>query len=362
MRLLSLSTLAKAAKRCACNPSASNEAFLNALIEPYVEAGRVLARGGREFRLDKHRTSKILNGEADVPVALRNVRLQHGLERRVAAECEVLWDETLNPLYFRELAEEILGLADEAERKQLLLKEELESSLEDPCLFIARALIGVMGLGNKSQNKGLVWKKGTGSLGWAVCDLFRFGFGPRRKIKNLVVIPVDCSFETHVTRAYEGLDVKRVSANTVHGKWLTRMSQSGISEAELKERLSYELEGVEKEADGSYPIGTVAAVETDKCVFLLLAISKFDCNGNAHSTPQDISNAIDSLFRHYDRLGQAADLYMPLLGTGLSRTGMSSAESFRMIEDAVIGGSSFIGGKVTIALLPEAAHELGLTR
>ena len=358
--MLSLSTLAKAAKRCAFNPSESNNDFLNHLLEPYVQAGKVTARGGADFRLDKHRTSKILSGQADVPVALRKVRLQHGLEKRVAAECDILWDETLNPLYFENLKEDVLSLVDESDSLQRALKEKLVLNSNDRSLFMACALVGVIGLSNKPEVEGLLWKKGTGSFGWTAGDLFHFGFGAPKKKKSLVVIPVDCSFETHVTRAYEGVRAKRVSENTVHGKWLIRMAQTGMLEAELKERLSCELENQPVDERGCYPIGTIATIETNRSVFLLLSISRFDANGNAQSSPREIADALDALLRYYDRCGQGSDLYLPLLGTGLSRSGLNSREAFSLIVDAVTEGASFIGGKVMVVLLPDVAKDLSL--
>ena len=360
--MFNLATFTKTAKRYAFNPTESNEAFLNKLLEPYVVAGRVTARGGAEFHLDKYRTSKLLSGNADVPNALRAVELQHGLEQRVSKECMVLWDETLNSLYFEELARDVLGLIDSNNRKEAPLKDRLESALDDPCLFLARALIGVVGLENKSQSKGIIWKRGTGSLEWTACDLFRFAFASRRKRKNLVAIPVDCSFKTHVARSYEAADADGVSENTVHGKWLIRMAQSGILESDLKNHLADALKSTEKTEDGAYPIGSIAVLETYKCVFLLLAISHFDGNGNAQSTQQDIASAIESLLRHYDTHGQGADLYLPLLGTGLSRAGLSNAESYKLLVDAATSGASHISGKVTIVVLPEVADELGLAR
>lgn len=360
--MISLSTLTKAAKRYAFNPSISNEEFLNAFLEPYVVAGRVAARGGASFYLDKHRTSKILCGEADIPVALRKVSLQHGLEGRVAAECAMLWDETINPLYFEEIKKDIFSLVDNGDPLQKALGEKLEARSNDPNRYLACALIGVIGLKNRPETEGIIWKKGSGSFGWLVGDLFRFGFGTRKKKKSLVVIPVDCRFDTHVTRGYEGLDVKHVSEHTVHGKWLSRMAQSGVLEPEIKERLSYELKGIPQDREGCYPIGTIATVETNKSVFLLLAVSRFDDKGNAQSTPGGISKAIDSLLTHYDQKGQGADMYLPLIGTGLSRSGLGLQESFEMIEDAVTKKASFIGGKIKVVLLADAAEELGLIR
>ena len=139
-------------------------------------------------------------------------------ERGVSEGCAILWDETLNPMYFGEFKKDIASLIDGEDPLQKALGEKLCVKEEDPDAYLACLLIGVIGLKNRPETQGVIWRKGTGSFSWLVRDLFRFGFNSRKKAKNLVVVPVDCSFETHVTRDYEGLEVKRVSENTVHGK------------------------------------------------------------------------------------------------------------------------------------------------
>lgn len=177
-----------------------------------------------------------------------------------------------------------------------------------------------------------------------------------------MVIPVDYTFNMRVTRNYEGLNVKHVSENSIHGKWLLRMAQAGYLEDKLNERIGNELKSVKADRDGSYPIGTIATIETPKCAFLLLSVSKFDSKGNAQSSPDDITHALEELLRHYDEQGQAADLYLPLIGTGLSRARFSARESFELIKKTITEGASFIGGKITLVLLPEDAKNIGLLR
>lgn len=360
-----LATLAKTAKKYAVNPSISDVAFLNALLEPYVIAGNVRARGGADFRLDKHRTSKILNCEADVPTALRKVELQHGLERRVAAECGMLFDETINPELTESLENDIFTLLDASDEKQACLKRRLAEKAGSENDFMACALVGVMAFSNKMTAETVMWRSGTGSLCWCVGDLFRFGFGNRKRAKNLVVVPVDCKFNTHVTRTYEGSGIKGVSEHTVHGQWLTRMAQSGVPEGEIARRIDCALADSHPGTDRNrteLPIGTVVAIETANAAYLLLAVSVFDEKGNAKSTRANIADAIDALLRYYDENGQGANMYVPLIGSGLSRSGLQTSESFDLISQIVTEGSAFVGGKVTLVVQHEAAIEIGLIR
>ena len=361
---LTLATLTKTAKRYALNPSISDEMFLNALLEPYVIAGRVVGRGGRDFHLDKHRTSKILCGEAGVPAALRNVGLQHGLESRVAQECPVLFDETLNPALTSYMEEDVLALLDvEQDCRSKEMRVRLAARQGEPSEFMACALVGVMGFENKSTEEGIIWKKGSASLSWRVADLFRFGFGNRKKKRNLVVVPVDCGFKTHVTQSYETTGPAGVSEESVHGQWLSRMALSGVGEKELAQRLKAELNGAAFETDvvsPAFPIGTVAAIETQRAVYLLLAVSEFDEKGVARSAPEYVESAIRGLLTYYTEKGQGADLYLPLIGTGLSKTGLTNGEAYSIVCRMVIGEGLLACGKMTIVLRQDAARDIGL--
>lgn len=358
--MLTLSSFVSIAKRYAACSSTSNETLINRLLSPYVETTNITARGGNFFYLDKYRTSKIMQGQADVPRALQEARFQHDLERRLSESCASLWGEVLDPSSFNAFAHDILGSIDESNQKEEALKRGLLKRLDKRDEFLACLIIGVLGLKNKSDKEGLLWKSGTGSLSWYAGNLFKFGFGQKKKLKNLVVIPVDCNFTLDITHYYEAGNCRAVSEHTLHGSWIRRMAQSGVIVPTLKMRVERGLRRYTALEDSSYPIGTIVAISNSKCTFLLLAVSKFDSNGNAQSSPQDIQQAISSLLRYYDKKGQGADLYIPLIGTGLSRARISHQESFSFLEQEITEGSNFIGGKVTIVVLPEVAEELGL--
>ena len=49
----------------------------------------------------------------------------------------------------------------------------------------------------------IIWKKGKNYVKVITGDLFKYGFGNRKKTKNIVVIPFNTAFDTHVTRKLE---------------------------------------------------------------------------------------------------------------------------------------------------------------
>lgn len=253
-------------------------------------------------------------------------------------------------------------------RSQKAIKERLSASAGDPEKFIAIALIASVKASNVATTKRKLRTCGVGSVWVEVGDLFAKAFGKRRKDegKSIVVIPVDTGFRTHVTRGYENEAHPVVADTTLHGQWLTRVLQSDkdLSEDLLAKRIADSLvlhAGSADEDGAGWPIGSIAVVETESAVFYLLAISVFDESNNAHATCDDVRDAIRSLISFHDCNGQGHDLYVPLMGTGLSRAGMSSRDAYGMLEAEFCSDDAFIAGRVVITVLPDVAAEIGLT-
>ena len=77
--MLRLSELMRLLKTFARNSAISDEEFLNAFLFPFVIAGNIKNKNGEEFRLDKARTSKIMNQKDDVPTKLREALSIYGI-------------------------------------------------------------------------------------------------------------------------------------------------------------------------------------------------------------------------------------------------------------------------------------------
>ena len=133
-------------------------------------------------------------------------------------------------------------------------------------------------------------------------------------------------------------------------------------EETLKKRIVEDLvnRGCKANSNKEYPLGTVSVVEEANTVFYLLAASKFDSNNNAHATKEQISQVLNSLVKFYDRNGQGQDLYVPLIGTGMSRSGLSNRESFDEIYKVFNPETNSFVGKVTVVVLPDACEKLNI--
>ena len=211
---------------------------------------------------------------------------------------------------------------------------------------------------NGDSGATVLWQRGASSLSVAFCDLFAGAQGGLSADKRIVVVPVDTSFNTRLSSNLETEAMPAVSENTLHGKWLMLEGSRGQTRETLDRRILANLRarGICDKAS----VGTVIPLDEGNTVFYLAAISTFDENGNAHSSEGILLVSLGRLLEYYDRCGQGYPLWIPLLGTGMSRVGLSNQESLEMLVRACLECSSFLQGKIIIVVRPEAAETIDL--
>lgn len=205
-----------------------------------------------------------------------------------------------------------------------------------------------------------IWADGPSSLDVVEGDLFELASSEVGDfIKRIAVIPVDVDFTTQIATSLEELDEGGISPKSVHGKWLLGLMSGGMSKTEISERIVSVLE--RQGLDGSgVPVGTVSVVDLGATAYYLLAISRMDEGGNTRSSKGEIDLALSRLVDFYDRHGQGYPLYVPLVGTGLSRARLSVRASYEAIRGAFSAASDRVHGSVSIVVLPGSWDELGL--
>lgn len=360
-----LSELTKLIKPFAKNPSMSDEEFLNAFLLPFVIAGNITNKNKEEFHLDKSRTSRLLNQKEDVPSKLREALAIYGIAEETEEEMQTFIEDYLD----HGKTDTLMRLL----REQMLENPQVTGNTtnEDGFLpyLLTNALMESLSERNVSEpDIEIIWKKGTNYVDVQTGDLFHFGFDNRHKKKNIVVIPVNTAFDTHITREIENDPYPLVSENTVHGQWLIRMKESGIQSDQLDIRISESLGRLGFTPVGEsmgehgkrecYPVGAVAIIETSNAIYFLIAISQFDNYNNARSSSRDIDIALQSLLNIYDRVGLGYDLYLPLMGTGLSRAGLSIREAYIILTEKLICNSAKIHGHIHIIIKSEDRSEI----
>lgn len=367
-----LSVLTKQLKHYALNPVISDEDFLNAFLNTFVTAGNIKNKNHEEFRLSKARTSEVMNQKTDVPLALRKCLAVYGIREKTINEMTIFIDDYLDPHRIGDLADKIHALTRE-EGIQEEVNDELLSDSDYLSSALSDLLLKAITETNLFEAKTtLLWKHGNNSIDVLFGDLFHYGFDNRHLKKNIVVIPVNTAFDTHVTRKLEGSECPLVSENTLHGQWLTRMSESGENLKQIDSRITESLKhtgfkplkepGTNNGKKKSYPIGSVAIIETSNAFYFLVAVSEFDNFNNARSSSSNIEKAVSLLIKMYDRYGQGYDLYLPLIGTGLSRAGLSTQEAYDLLINCLENNSSKVQGHVHLVLKPSDKYDIELQK
>lgn len=356
---MKFSTYVKCLKKYAKNKKISDEAFVNAVLKPYIDAGEVDNKKGEELILDKSRVSLLMNNHDDIPSALRMSLSYTQIYEWTEQNYEEFMSNYLDEAKLEDAVNEFVRIINNDER--IIDKDALLSKAGDKNVFLADLLIETI----KTPNNGfdsnrILMRNSSYYLMVEYGNLFKYAFRKRSKEKCICVIPVDANFHTHVTRKYEADPIPQVSEKSIHGQWLIRWEQSGESIDGLHERIIDNIRNYEgdKKYDKSYPLGTISVVENKNTIYYLVAISKFDKNNTAHSSVNEIKKVIDILSEFYDKYGQGYNLYIPLLGTGKSRSGISMQESFELLIDNYRNNISRIQGNIYIVIYKDFEGEI----
>lgn len=235
-------------------------------------------------------------------------------------------------------------------------------------IIIITAMLGSISFLTLSRKK-IVWEQGTGRISAIYGDIIKEAF-PRfnkKKGERIIVIPVNTCFDTIVGN---GL----VSAKTIHGAWVKHMRTHGCDTDNLNERIKQALSSQGIHCNkilskitkpignrNEYPQGSIVVLdEKSGVVFYLLALSEFDQNLNAQCAKDEFVQCIQNLIAFYNQHGQGAPLYIPLMGTGLSRAGLSHEESLNVISSLLKLNGDQIHGEVNIVVFDKDMDKVSI--
>lgn len=339
------------------NPSVSDEKFTNALFLPYINAGRINSSSGEPLYLDKGRVSKLLSQKDDVPRAFRNALNRFHIKESTEQDFTIFLDENIAPTELATLIDEMQSEIVQSASISYERKSILQEMKEIPTAYLLEAFFDALRVDNKvATQKHTLWKQGVNSLELVVGDLFQFALQTTEK-KKLVVIPVNTAFDTKVSFDSDVSQPVIVSPNTIHGKWLVNCRDAGVSIDSIRS-IIVETLNLQKTNDNAKDIGTIVTVPVGDVTYVLLAISRFDEQGVAHSSIADMHKALLSLLSYYDTRGNGYPLYLPLMGTGRSRANLNYAESYELIKTTMLDNAHLIQGKATIVVTEEAMEEI----
>ena len=353
------------------NKTIKNEELVNGPIEVIIETAKIKkekgSSKGEPLYYEITEASKIVNGKLDIP-RIRDALRYDGMENKVISSIEAFCDDYIDRNKTGDLIDEYLTVAESDPSFSKSEISRIKEATNDPALFLALILIKSLKEPNLNQEKTetVVWTKGNNYIKVIKGDIFSYIFGKKASTKRIAVIPVNTSFDVHVSTKLEKENRPLVSANTLHGEFLLRMYKSGIAETELKRRITDNLElneiinEITKTIDT--PIGSIATLEVGNATVYLLAISKFDQKNNARSSKQDVKTALLKLIDYYDEKGLGYDLYVPLMGTGMSRAKLDHQEAFDLMCNTLLESGKFVQGKINIVIETEVYEFLNIEK
>lgn len=221
------------------------------------------------------------------------------------------------------------------------------------------------------RTKNLIWRKSNSSLSIIYDDIFDLKM--EKDKKYFVVIPVDTQFMTDVDIDSQNIKYPRVAPNTLHGKFINKFYGDNTKQLkkEIKKYIAIKEYKIDENQQKKYPnskakrfeIGTVVQIspENDReSVFLLLALAEFNEHNRASCDKSKLIIALNSLFKFYDENCQGGDLYIPLMGTGFSRAGLTETESLRITKACAELNLDCIRGNVNIVIYKENRKDISI--
>lgn len=223
-------------------------------------------------------------------------------------------------------------------------------------LIVLSLVISILRIVFKRKN--IVWKKGNGQISIIYGDILKIGFSNKSDNDKIIVIPVNTHFDIEVEKLTSNKNNPLVSEKTIHGQWVIKILKY-IEFNQLRKKISDSLKGIPYKYDDNrikgnkkeYPYGTIAKVcGKNNVTFFLVALSKFNRKNVAKCEQDTFVNVLFKLIDFYNDSGQGYDIYVPLMGTNLSRINFSHEEALKVIKTVFEIKKDKIHGSVNIVI------------
>lgn len=209
-----------------------------------------------------------------------------------------------------------------------------------------------------------IWRSPSGKISVLYSDIFKEATDKGNDKERIFVIPVNTCFDTLVDEDICMFAKPLVSPNSLHGKWIAKMLAEGKTRKKINRAIKRSLakQNIQNTKNipqqdkprgnlVEYPRGTVALVRgNNKSTYLLLALTRFDKNNSAYTTVDELEQCVRKLIYFYTTYGQGHELVVPLMGTHLSRAGLTHEDSLKIITSLFRLYGSRIHGKVSVVI------------
>lgn len=202
-------------------------------------------------------------------------------------------------------------------------------------------------------------------------DLWKYAFPICSQKERIAVVNVNNAFDTVVEDPSVAYPL--VAANTVHGQWIKQMLARGVNIKEIDKAIENSLKQQNiqpiceyrktekpKEKRKLYPAGTVAKYKYRNTTFFLVALSEFDENNTAHNTRSGLETVIERLIDFIGTNGLGCDVYIPLMGSGKSRTGITDSQALDIMSYLFKINKDKFNERVNIVVYSEHRDKLSL--
>ena len=189
--------------------------------------------------------------------------------------------------------------------------------------------------------------------------------------KPVVLIGVNSAFDYLVDNS---LNVSNpvIAETTLHGKWIEKLTQN---EPHLLANIQSEIDAAINTAglepirvlkkkrgnQNTYPLGSFIFLERDEVGYLLYAFTEFNARNNIIEQVTSKYHYLigDALVEAINRC-QGRDVYIPLLGAGLSGYSNSKRDAFRAITEALITRRSSLRSSVHVVVYTGDRDEVSI--
>ena len=364
--MLNFTTFIRTLKKYADNINISEEAFFRNFFEPIIDALEIKSTNGDLYDFSKSRISGLLNQKEDFSNPIREAISHYQSKKKLLEIFPCYIEDNLNYSRLPALIKDLKEIVEE----DVTLSKEFKNSINkiDSSELIVSCFIQAIKISNiPTQKQQILWKSGNYNLKYISGDIIKSSFNNKKDTTKIVVIPVNTSFETQLSKNIEIETYPLVSENTIHGQWLKKILKE-IKKEDLDKRIQSQLENKQIQSTGrskgkggkqtTYPIGTTAIIHYKNTIFYLLAISEFDEKNNAQSSMSEIKQSIIQLLRSYESFGQGYEMLIPLLGTGQSRAQLTPQESFLLIKNTILENNHLVKGQIKIVILENTLGEI----
>lgn len=203
------------------------------------------------------------------------------------------------------------------------------------------------------RHRNCIWREETASINLIYGDLMKISFNADKTVPRIVVIPLNSHYDTIV-------DSELVASPSIHGQWINQMCKNGETYESINKKIQQAIikQGMRPTRNdklkpgnkAAYTRGSIVKLEQDSTMFFLLALSEFDNNLNAQCSKDQLVDSIRDLINFYDKNGQGYPIYIPLLGTELSRVNITEQESMMLLSHLFMLYKEKIHGKVNIVV------------